>query len=326
MQARCSWHWHRLKRLTAAIFAVVWTLCFVAKPAWAQLPETPQIVIQSGGPYVANSTAMETFRDQFYVPGDLAGKPLTLIATNGSLSAPGFTWVRMFLATGMSGGQPTGQLLVDENTFRASAQVYLNVSGQLPPGSSRIVIQAAGSPGSTFSWKLRAVAPPRLSSINSSLTFPGARLIVHGAGFSPEPEANKVIVGNQPAQIVGISDTALKIVVPPYLSPNTYPLYAMIGRYRSNAIKIVVRGAPQVSGTSSNVVQAGSTLLIRGSYFGFDTSATQVYIGNARANVVGVQDDTITVVVPSGTGQGYQHLIIVIDEMRAAGNAVVFVR
>lgn len=325
MQSRFSWHWLQLRQMTA-VFIVVAVLSSASQPAYAQLSETPQIVVQSGGPYVANSTAMETFRDQFYLPGDLAGKPLTLIATNGSMSAPGFTWVRMFLATGESGGQPTGQLLVDENTFRASAQVYLNVSGQLPPGSSRIVIQAAGSPGSTFSWKLRAVAPPRLSSINSSLTFPGARLILHGAGFSPEPEANRVIVGNQPAQIVGISDTALKIVVPPYLSPSTYPVYAMIGRYRSNAIKIVVRGAPQVSGTSSNVVQAGSTLLIRGSNFGFDTSVTQVYIGNARANVVGVQDDTITVVVPSGTGQGYQHLIIVIDEMRAAGNAVVFVR
>ncbi len=320
------WKKNHLARIATALAVIVALGCSQSPTAFAQLMETPEIVIQSGGPYVANSNAMETFRDSFHVPNDLAGKPLTLIATNGSMSAPGFTWVRMFLASGVSDGQPTGQLLVDENTFRASAQVYLNVSGQVPPGSSRIIIQAAGAPGSTFSWKLRAVAPPRLSTINSSLTFPGARLIIHGAGFSPDPEGNKVVVGNQLAQIVGISDTALKIVVPPYLSPNTYVVYAMIGRFRSNAIKIVVRGAPQVSGTSTNVVQAGSTLLIRGSNFGFDPSLVQVFIGNARASVVGVQDDTITVMVPGGTGQGYQHVVVAIDEVRASGNAVVFVR
>lgn len=315
-----------LRGANCASIYIVFCAAFCASPATAQLAETPEIVIQAGGPYVSHSNAIQTFNDSLSVPGDLAGKPLTLIATNGSLTAPGFSWVRMFLSSGESDGQPTGQLLVDEHTFTSSAQVYLNISGQVPPGSSRIVIQAAGSPGSTFSWKLRAVAPPRLSTINSSLTFPGARLIIHGAGFSPDPEGNRVAVGNQLAQIVGISDTALKIVVPPNLNPSTYPVFAMVGRYRSNAIKIVVRGVPAVTGTDTNVVQAGSTLMIRGSNFGFNPADVQVFIGNARASVVGVRDDAITVLVPAGTGKGYQHVIVAIEEARASGNSVVFVR
>lgn len=232
---------------------LAWSLC---GEAWSQplgRLKLPRVIIAEGGPYVSRSPSqIQQFRDVITLPPSYAMQPLSLVCTNGADEAMGFQWVRLFLLpgdenasqNGLQGQQLFGRLLVDEHTFLAVPQVYLDMTGQLRPGRNNVAIEAVGVNGATFSWELRSIGTPTLVPANPAV-MPGQSFIIYGSGFSSRPEENVVRLGPGylPVQASNFSEMRVKV---PYGWPSgAYDLSVALQNYRSKSIRAEVLKPPQ---------------------------------------------------------------------------------
>ena len=214
----------------------------------------PRVVISSGGPYQANSTQIQKFNSVIEVPSNYAMQPLSLVATDGSETAPGFNWVRMFLLPDQSDAdlqnlsQPVGRLLVDASSFNSSAQIYVDLTGQLKAGSNKIWVEAAGPARSVFSWELRSIGTPYLYEPATIAASAGTWLTLYGAGFSSRPDENVVQIGTIILPVAQSEFGWLRVGIPKQFPPGSYDLSVSIREYRSRVIKLEVV-KPQQSGS-----------------------------------------------------------------------------
>lgn len=212
----------------------------------------PRVVISAGGPYVASSTAQQNFRGSIDVPAKYFSHPLELVCKSGTLTAPGFNWVRMILLPDKTDveiqdtGQPIGRLLVDERSFLKSPISYTDVSGQFHVNENKFVIEAAGPAGSVFSWELRSIGPPTLYNASGPL-IAGQVIILYGTGFSLRPDENWVTINGYQLPVMACSATELKVRLPKGLAAGDYKLVAAIRQYASNALTIYVQPPVQQS-------------------------------------------------------------------------------
>lgn len=233
-------------------FLILLACLFVALP-FAVLPchadedlRLPRVVISSGGPYVCRGATIQQFYSSIDVPADYFRQPLSMVCTNGSETEPGYSWVRVFMLPDKRDqdlqtlSQPVGRLLVDEKSFLASAQIYLDLSSQLKPGGNKIFIEGAGRPGAVFSWELRSIGKPQLFMPQVSSTVSGGWLTIYGTGFSLRANENTVQLG--PAYLpVGQSNaSSLQVYIPKECPAGTYDLSVSIRSYRSRSVKLQV--------------------------------------------------------------------------------------
>lgn len=212
--------------------------------------ELPRVVVDSGGPYESRSLSVQRFTGKIEIPSEYLLQPLSMVCTNGSLKAPGFSWVRMILVPSKSDqdyqslSEPIGRMIVNEDSFLDSAQIYLDESRQFKPGVNQIVIEAAGRVGAVFSWEIRSIGKPSLSMPDQISTVGGGWLTIEGSGFSMRPDENIVSIG--PARLpVGESNFySLNVFVPKDFPPGNYDLTVAIRNYKSRSIKVQVI-APQ---------------------------------------------------------------------------------
>ncbi|MBA3994128.1 MAG: hypothetical protein C0469_11425, partial [Cyanobacteria bacterium DS2.3.42] len=269
------------------------------------LKKLPRVVISSGGPYTAQSSSIQTFDDAIDVPREYATKPLALVATNGSLSSAGFNWVRMFLQPGgsdtnlQSGASELGRLLVDENSFLNSAQLFVDMTSQLAPGRNRIHIEGVGRQGAQFFWELRSIGAPQLSKLNQRVTVGGAALVLSGMGFSVRPSENEVMLGPMQISVMESNGRLLKVYVPPGFPEGQFPLFVAIQGMKSNVIQMEVLPSPKVSSVNPVRLLPGQTISIRGSGFSTSPQDNRVYIGKYPAPVVSSNSQVINAMVPN---------------------------
>lgn len=269
------------------------------------LKKLPRVVISSGGPYTAQSSSIQTFDDAIDLPREYATKPLALVATNGSLSSAGFSWVRMFLQPGgsdtnlQSGAAELGRLLVDENSFLNSAQLFVDMTSQLAPGRNRIHIEGVGRQGAQFFWELRSIGAPQLSKLNQRVTVGGAALVLAGMGFSVRPSENQVMLGPAQISVMESNGRLLKVYVPPGFPEGQYPLYVAIQGMKSNMIPMEVLPSPKITSVNPVRLLPGQTISIRGSGFSTSPQDNRVYIGKYPAPVVSSNSQVINAMVPN---------------------------
>lgn len=206
----------------------------------------PRVIISSGGPYQSRSLQIQTFKTVIDVPPEYAQQPMSFVATDGSESAPGFAWVRMFLLPEQEDSdfqqvsQPIGRLLVDASTFAKSAQVYVDLSSQLRSGRNRVLVEGAGQPGSVFTWELRSIGAPRLFEPQGVATAAGEWLTIYGAGFSSRPAENIVQIGPTTMPVSQSDYGWLRVGIPKNFPPGEYDFAVSIRDYRSRVIKLTV--------------------------------------------------------------------------------------
>lgn len=294
------------RRILAFLVAFLCTFMAPGVSADAQdLKKLPRVVISSGGPYTSQSSSIQTFDDAIDLPREYATKPLALVATNGSLSSAGFSWVRMFLQPGgsdtnlQSGASELGRLLVDENSFLNSAQLFVDMTSQLAPGRNRIHIEGVGRQGAQFFWELRSIGAPQLSKLNQRVTVGGAALVLSGMGFSVRPSENQVMLGPAQISVMESNGRLLKVYVPPGFPEGQYPLYVAIQGMRSNMIPMEVLPSPKISSVNPVRLLPGQTISIRGSGFSTSPQDNRVYIGKYPAPVVSSNSQVINAMVPN---------------------------
>ncbi len=294
------------RRILALLVTLLCTFMAPGVSADAQdLKKLPRVVISSGGPYTAQSSSIQTFDDAIDVPREYATKPLALVATNGSLSSAGFNWVRMFLQPGgsdtnlQSGASELGRLLVDENSFLNSAQLFVDMTSQLAPGRNRIHIEGVGRQGAQFFWELRSIGAPQLSKLNQRVTVGGAALVLSGMGFSVRPSENEVMLGPMQISVMESNGRLLKVYVPPGFPEGQFPLFVAIQGMKSNVIQMEVLPSPKISSVNPVRLLPGQTISIRGSGFSTSPQDNRVYIGKYPAPVVSSNSQIINAMVPN---------------------------
>ncbi|HEY9785611.1 MAG TPA: IPT/TIG domain-containing protein [Candidatus Obscuribacterales bacterium] len=287
-------------------------------------PGLPRVVISSGGPYLARTSAIERHRDAIVVPPQYVDKPLSLVCTNGSYTAAGFNWVRLFLQPGSADSDAAagdfGTLLVDENSFSATSQIFIDLTGRLTPGRNNILVEGVGIPGSCFSWELRTIGPPALIRPNPPVTTSGAPLIVYGIGFSLRPEENTAMLGSMAVPVLETTQGAIKVLIPPGLPESELDFSVSIRNYRSNIIKMVVLPGPKITSLSAGTVVAGQTLIIGGTGLSSIPEENAVYIGGYRAQVLSSSTSAVSVEVPRLPAAKALPVFVFVRGARAAGN------
>ncbi len=234
-------------KIAALLFFICCTHFMLVLPAYSEEDlRLPRVVVDCGGPYECRSLSMQRYSDVIKIPYEYLYQPLSMVCTNGSEKAPGFSWVRMFLMPDKSDQnyqsleEPIGRLLVNEDSFAESAMIFLDLSNQLKPGRNIIKIEAGGRPGAIFSWEIRSIGKPQLYMADQSATTAGAWLNIYGSGFSLRPGENSVQLGPMQIPVAQCNSNNLQIFIPKECPAGNYDLSVAIRSYRSRVIKLEV--------------------------------------------------------------------------------------
>lgn len=293
--------WARLS-LIALVLAL-----FAGQAAHAQAPDKSTIVAKDGPFTSTSSRQVQRFNSSVNLtPEQLAG-PLTLKFYNGYSGANQFGWVRIFFNPGRGSApvtaQPSGLLIIDENSFKKSDTVTLDVSGRMA-ARNLFMIQGAGNPGAQVSYEVISteVKGVKITGVDPMEVAPGGEITIKGAGFDQSAGNNSVKIYNKPVTVSKASPTSLVVSVPKGLQPFNYTVDVTVGGVKSNAFQFRVTGPPELGGCSGYGLVPGSTAQITGRNFAprADQNVITITAGDVKkkAAVTSVTKDTLTFTVP----------------------------
>jgi hypothetical protein len=273
------------------------------------LAKATDSTILEHGQFISTNNQMQQFSAVIPVSDKEQGKALTLTFMNGPDNLPAFSWVRVYLndqtnssAVSVSAnGQPTGRIIVNENSFKTTNKVDLSATGVMKPGGKyTILIRGAGLKGAALGWRL--TTPPAgvmsVSSVSPTTPRTGGVLTINGSGFAAAAADNTVYIDKFKATVTQAFPTSLQITVPPNVVPGKYSLTVVSKGTTSNAVPVKVLGMPELTRTDWLAGPCGQTVTIFGKNFSEDAAEDNVFFGGTKAKVTGATTETLTVVVP----------------------------
>lgn len=284
-----------MKPRTLATALLTATLALqVTLPAFAQDPDSQAargvVILGQSSQYTTATNKPQRFMDYVELTADDASLPLTLNILNGNTVSPGFNWIRVSIA---------GKTLFTQNNVLNKKQIPFSVSGLLTGGTSQIVVEAGGIPGSTLSWKLvGARVAPVLQSGKPDKTGTGDIITLTGSHFGSKPTSNTVTFGGIKAEIKTASETSLDVVVPSNAKAGDNKVTVTTAGVTSNAITLMVIAPPELEGLSLMSGPPGQELTISGRNFSAKASENTVTIAGAQAEVISSSTNSLTVIIP----------------------------
>ncbi len=276
--------------MTATLFAAQLSL---PSPAQNNAPPAARGVVTIGesSQYSTATNKPQRFIDYVEIKAEDATLPLTLNILNGNNISPGFNWVRVSLS---------GKTLFTQNNVLNKKEIPFSVTGLLSAGTSQIVVEAGGIPGSTMSWKLLAAqVAPTLQSGKPDKAGLGDTITLTGTHFGTKPSTNTVTFGGIKAQIKSVSgDTSLEVVVPANAAVGDNKVTVTTGGAASNAIVITIVAVPELDGLSLTSGPPGQDLTISGKNFSKKASENTVTIAGASAEITEASPTSLTVIIP----------------------------
>lgn len=294
-----SWAMRGLIALLLAVLPV--------QTATAQSPDKTTIVAKDG-PFTSTSgRQLQRFNSSVNLtPEQLAG-PLTLKFYNGNSGSNQFGWVRIFFNPGRGSApvtaQPSGLLIIDENSFKKSDTVTLDVTGRMA-ARNLFMIQGAGNPGAQISYEVFSteVKGVKITAVDPMEVAPGGEITIKGAGFDQVAANNAVKIYNRPVTVSKATPTSLEVTVPKGLQPFNYNVDVTVGGVKSNTFQFRVTGPPELGGCSGYGLVPGSTAQITGRNFAAraDQNVITIIAGDVKkkASITSVTKDTLTFTVP----------------------------
>lgn len=273
----------------------------------AQQPDKTTIVAKDGPFSSTSARQVQRFNSSVNLtPEQLAG-PLTLKFYNGYSGSNQFGWVRVFFNPGRGSApvtaQPSGLLIIDENSFKKGDIVTLDVSGRMA-ARNLFMIQGAGNQGAQVSYEIISteVKGVKITGVDPMEVAPGGEITIKGAGFDQVSGSNTVKIYNRPVTVSKASPTSLEVTVPKGLQPNNYTVDVTVGGVKSNSFQFRVTGPPELGGCSQYGLVPGSTAQITGRNFAAraDQNIVTIVAGDVKkkAAVTSVTKDTLTFTVP----------------------------
>lgn len=263
-------------------------------PSPAQDTNTPEagglVTLGQSSQYSTATNKPMRFMDYVEIKSEDAGLPLTLDILNGNNVSPGFNWVRVSLG---------GKNLFTQNNILNKKEIPFSVTGLLGAGTSQIVVEAGGIPGSTMSWKLLAArVAPTLTAGKPNKAGAGDTITLTGTHFGSKTSAITVKFGGTNAEVKSASETSLDIVVPSNAKAGDNKVTVTTGGATSNSIIIAVIGVPELESLSLESGPPGQELIISGKNFSQKTAENTVTIAGATAEITGASTSSLTVIIP----------------------------
>ncbi|MFK7987830.1 MAG: IPT/TIG domain-containing protein [Sandaracinaceae bacterium] len=175
---------------------------------------------------------------------------------------------------------------------------------EVPAGaqSGPIALTVAGM-GPTESEPFEVTTRLRVTGFSPQSGPVGSEVTIQGEGFSAELARNTVTLDGQAAEVLRVSPTELVARVPEGRSGPLLVRVENAGDGRTDH-PFVLTTPPVVESFSPETGAVGSEVVIRGARFGTRAGLVRVRFGDRLADVRGVTDNTITVVVPDGATTG----------------------
>jgi hypothetical protein len=242
------------------------------------------------------------FSGSFNVTAEQASMPLTLTVKNGSFSGLKFAWVRVFLVNSKlpsTPAQPSGHMLLTEQSFRNTDTATVNLAGMLRAGGNTLVFQGAGVPGAGVSYEVSGAGASgrgspagakakgvQISSIDPKDVSGNGIITIRGTGFDDDFIGHNVVtIANQTVKVQSVKETEIQVTVPDRLPQHEQIVQVTVNGVKSNTASINIVGVPEVSGCSPSVFQPLTTAEITGNNFSTDASKDVVTISFIGSDV-----------------------------------------
>lgn len=283
--------------------------------------------ISSAGPFRASSRRIERFSMRFNLAASDVKRRMAVVIHNGFGDSPGFTWLRVFLCGDLNvasldrNEEPIGDLLLDEDPVQRQT-IRLELTDLVKEGTNTLVIEGKGQKGAVLSLNLEGSVLPRIAALNPDRTRGGARLILSGTGFSPDPDENIVTVNGVKARTLASTRTSLTIEVPNTLKEGEADLEVTTNGLKSAPYLIEIDPTPEVFALKRSDA-VSDRLEISGRHLGTNPTGVEVLFGQYKARVLEATPERLTVMIPP---QIYSDesanipVIVLVEDMRARGN------
>lgn len=271
------------------------TLAFhIVLPSLAQDPNSQAargvVTLGESSQYSTATNKPQRFMDYVELSPDDATLPLTLKLINGSNVSRGFNWVRVSIA---------GKTLFTQNNVINKKEIPFSVTGLLGAGTTQIIVEAGGIPGSTLSWKLiGARIAPQLQGVKPDKTGTGDIITLTGAYFGTKPNANTVSIGGINAEVKNASETSLDVVVPANAKAGDNKITVTTAGATSNARNVIVIAPPELEGLDLMSGPPGQSMTITGRNFSPKASENVVTVAGAQAEIVSASTSSLTIIIP----------------------------
>lgn len=243
------------------------------------------LTIGSGGPYTAKNNTAQRFVDYIELKQGQESAPLTMTLTNR-----GFSWFRMLIAN---------KIVATDKTLGGRTTGEIDLSGVIQSGTNQVVIQAGGVGGSAIEWKITTPSVAKLEKIDPDETLVGELVKIKGKGFSATPEKNEVSFNSKKGQVTQSKATELQVRVPKDADTGENKVTAKINGQKTNELKIIIRGIPEISGTNLQGVPPGYPVIVFGKNFSKKLNENQVFFDKTSAQLVSGNETQLTVIAPN---------------------------
>lgn len=241
--------------------------------------------------YTTTDTKAHNFEDWLPLASQQSQLPLTLTVRNGAPGHPGFAWFRL---------QIGGYMMASEKNLAGKSEAAIDVSGRMQPGTSQIMLEAAGEPGATMSFSLSTPAV-RLLKVMPPVVVPGDSIVLRGMNFSSDERQDVVTLNGKPVPILSASSTSITAEVPRDAQSGTYQVMVSVDNVNSEAlpVQVVARKSPVLISTNFWMAPPGAELTITGKNFAENPADNKVYFRDTPAQIVSADPQTIVCIVPN---------------------------
>ncbi len=266
---------------------------FAVPPSLAQQSSAQQMLtLFQSKVYTSANTKAQNFEDWLPLASQQSQLPLTLTVRNGSGQGhPGFAWFRL---------QIGGYMMASEKNLEGRQEAAIDVTGRMQPGTSQIMIEAAGEPGATLQFWLTTPAV-RLLKVSPPTVVPGDSIVLRGLNFSSDERQVSVTLNGQAIPILSASATSITAEVPREAQAGANPVVVSIDNVHSEplTVQVMTRKTPVLISTNYWLAPPGAQLTITGKNFGPTPADNKVYFRDVAAEIVSADPETIVCVVPN---------------------------
>lgn len=265
---------------------------FAVPPSVAQQGGAQQMLtLFQSKVYTSASTKAQNFEDWLPLASQQSQLPLTLTVRNGSGQGhPGFAWFRL---------QIGGYMMASEKNLEGRQEAAIDITGRMQPGTSQVLVEAAGEPGATLQFWLTTPAV-RLLKVSPPTVVPGDSIVLRGLNFSTDERQVSVTLNGKPIPILSASATSITAEVPRDAQSGAGQVMVSVDNVNSEplTLQVVGRKSPVLISTNFWMAPPGAELTITGKNFAPNAADNKVYFRDKEAQIVSADPETIVCVIP----------------------------
>lgn len=253
------------------------------------------LIVGNGGPYTFSGKAQDQFNQTFDWQPDDPSDQLTFTAHYSPIAAAGsagqhLNWLRIMMGN---------QIIATERDLRGKTDFKFDMTRGVANGVNQIAIMGQGSNGASAEWQLTTPRKVKLKQVNPDEVVVGQDLILKGLNFDPTPANDLVTIGRKSLPATAATPTELTLKIPKNFEPGEYNVKVTVAGLNSHEKKVIIRGIPELTGTSLTGVPPGYPLEVFGKNFSKKLGENKVTFGGTQAEVTSASTERLTVIVPN---------------------------